>query len=86
VDYESQVIKLHIIGRGFKEFKVSDLTDDELRDLWFNAQNDTARYALRERTGMDPTWTTSNMTKEDFQWYVGWKERQKAKQDLEGEA
>jgi hypothetical protein len=83
VNYEDQTIEMHIIGRGMQTFKVSELTNEELEDLWYNANNETARFALRERKGIDPTWTVSTMKKSDIEWMMDWKKRQRAAAELE---
>jgi hypothetical protein len=85
VDYENQTIEMHIIGRGTETFKVSELTNEELEDLWYNANNETARFALRERTGVDPTWSFDTYTKEDHEWRMAWAKRQREKLALEEE-
>lgn len=83
MDYENQTIELHVIGQGLQKFKVSDLTNEELEDLWYNGQNDTARFALRERTGIDPSKTWDTLTKADFDWYVAWNKRKEAAAEIE---
>jgi len=84
MDYENQTIPLHLTGVGDVEVKVSDLTDDQLRELWVNAHVDVARLALRERTGNDISKGVADLTGEDFLWYLEWKQRQRDKESAEG--
>lgn len=84
MDYENQTISLHLTGAGDAEVKVSDLTNDQLRELWENARVDVARLALRERTGNDISKGVTDLTGEDFLWYLEWAKRQRDKESAEG--
>ncbi len=85
MDYENQIISLHLTGAGDAEIKVSDLTNDQLRELWENARVDVARLALRERTGSDISKGIFDLTPEDVEWYYEWTQRQKEKKATESE-
>jgi hypothetical protein len=83
VDYENQTISLHLTGAGDAEVKVSDLTDDQLEELWVDARVDVARLALRERIGIDISKGVDDLTGDDARWYIEWKQRQKEKKAIE---
>lgn len=85
MDYENQTISLHLTGAGDAEIKVSELTDDQLEELWVAARVDVARLALRERTGIDISKGISDLTSEDVKWHYEWTQRQKEKKATESE-
>ena len=83
MDYENQIISLHLTGYGDAEVKVSDLTDDQLKELWRDAKVEVARWAYRERTGRDPAKSVFDLTGKDAVWRIEWKKRQEAKKAAE---